>query len=50
MEDAAHIKEHVKGMAVMKSMIIRKKQKGAVSEMEKLLTIWMEAQIQKLFH
>jgi hypothetical protein len=24
-EDAAHIKEHVKGMAVMKLMIIRKK-------------------------
>jgi hypothetical protein len=31
----------------MKSMIITKKCEDAISELEKLLTMWMEAQIQK---
>jgi hypothetical protein len=46
-KDAAHIKDHAKGMPMMKFMIITKKCEGAISEMEKLLMIWMEAQIQK---
>jgi hypothetical protein len=43
MKDAACVKEHVKG----KSKIKTKKCEGVMSEMEKLLTMWMEAQIQK---
>jgi transposase-like protein len=46
-KDAARIKEHVKGTAMLKSTIITMKREGAISEMEKLLTMWMEAQIQK---
>jgi hypothetical protein len=49
MKDAACIKEPVKGMYMMKSAIIIKKCEGAISEMEKLLTLWMEAQMQKHF-
>jgi hypothetical protein len=37
----------VKGTAMLKSTIITMKREGAISEMEKLLTMWMEAQIQK---
>jgi hypothetical protein len=47
MKDAACIKEHVKGTAMMKSMIITKKFAGLISEMEKLLMMWMETVIQK---
>jgi hypothetical protein len=39
MKDAVCIKEHVKGMYMMKSAIITKKCEGAISEMEKLLTM-----------
>jgi hypothetical protein len=46
-KDAARIKEHVKGTAMLNSTIITKKREGAISEMEKLLTMWMEVQIQK---
>jgi hypothetical protein len=44
-KDGAHIKEHVKGMAVMKSVIITKNHEGAISKMEKLLTLGMKAGI-----
>lgn len=47
-KDAARIKEHVKEMAMMKS-VIAKIFEGVISEMEKLSTMWMEAQIQKSF-
>jgi hypothetical protein len=33
--DAAHLKEHVKGRTMMRSMIITKKRDGAVCEMIK---------------
>jgi hypothetical protein len=46
-KDAFRIKEHVKGTACMKSTIITKRREGAITEMEKLLTIWMEEQIQE---
>jgi transposase-like protein len=46
-KDAARIKEHAKRTSTMKTTIITKKREGAISEMEKLLTVWMEAQIQK---
>jgi hypothetical protein len=46
-KDASRIKKHVKGMACMKSTIITKRREGVITEMEKLLTIWMEDQIQK---
>jgi hypothetical protein len=46
--DAARTKECVTRMTKMKSMIITKKREVVISGMEKLLTIWMEAQIQKL--
>nr|XP_023694244.1 tigger transposable element-derived protein 1-like [Paramormyrops kingsleyae] len=46
-KDAARIKQHVKGTACLKSTIITKRREGAISEMEKLLTLWMEDQIQK---
>jgi hypothetical protein len=41
-----HVKEHVKGRAIMKSLIITKKREGAIGEMEKLLRMCVEAQIQ----
>jgi hypothetical protein len=47
MKNAACIKEHAKGTAMMKSMIITKKFAGLISEMEKPLTMWMENVIQK---
>jgi hypothetical protein len=46
-KDAFRIKEHVKGTALMKSTIITKRRGGAITEMEKLLTIWMEDRTQK---
>lgn len=46
MKDSACIKEHVKGMAMMKLMIT-KEQEGVISEMEKLLMVWMQVHIQK---
>jgi hypothetical protein len=46
-KNVSHIKEHVTGMACMKSMVIPKRCEGAITEMVKLLTIWMEDQIQK---
>jgi hypothetical protein len=47
MKDIVRIKERVKRTTMMKSMIITKKCKGAISKMEKLLMMWMKAQIQK---
>lgn len=47
LKDSARIKEHVRGSAPLKSTVITKKRSGAIYEMEKLLTIWMEDQIQK---
>nr|XP_023648729.1 tigger transposable element-derived protein 1-like isoform X2 [Paramormyrops kingsleyae] len=46
-KDAARIKQHVRRAACLKSTIITKKREGAISEMEKLLTLWIEDQIQK---
>ena len=46
-KDAACIREHAEGTATMKATIITKKREGAISEMEKLLSIWMEDQAQK---
>jgi hypothetical protein len=37
----------VKGTAKMKPVKITKECEGTISEMEKLLTMWMEAQIQR---
>jgi hypothetical protein len=46
MKDAARMKEYVKGATLIK-LIIHKRE-GAMSEMEKLIQMWMEeAQIQK---
>jgi transposase-like protein len=45
-KDADRIKEHVKGAAPLKSTLITKQRSGAVYEMGKLLTTWMEDQIQ----
>lgn len=47
LNDSARIKEHVKGSAPLKSTVITKQRSGAIYEMEKLLTIWMDDQIQK---
>jgi hypothetical protein len=44
--NAALMKGHVKGMAMMKS-VITEKCEGAISEMGELLMMWMKAQIQK---
>jgi hypothetical protein len=41
--DAAHLKERVKGMTMMRSMMITKKRDGAVCEMIKIL-MWIETQ------
>jgi hypothetical protein len=46
-KDADRIKEHVKGASPLKSTIITKQRSGAVYEMEKLSTTWMEDQIQR---
>lgn len=46
-KDADRIKEHVKGCAPLRSTVITRQRSGAIYEMEKLLTIWMEDQIQK---
>jgi hypothetical protein len=46
-KDADRIKEHVRGSAPMKSTIITKQRSHAIYEMEKLLTAWIEDQIQK---
>ena len=46
-KDADRIKEHVRRSAPMKSTIITKQRSRAIYEMEKLLTIWIEDQIQK---
>jgi hypothetical protein len=34
MKDASYIKEHVKGMVMMKSVMISNKRQGATSEVE----------------
>ncbi|CAM2120016.1 unnamed protein product [Caretta caretta] len=47
LNDSARIKEHMKGSALLKSTVITKQRSGAIYEMEKLLTMWMEDQIQK---
>jgi hypothetical protein len=47
MKDAAHIKEHVKITAMIMLMIITKRCKGVINEMEKLL-MWVVAQMLKL--
>jgi hypothetical protein len=47
-KDAARIKECVTRITKMKSVILTKKCEVAIIGMEKLLTMWMEAQIQKL--
>jgi hypothetical protein len=47
MKDIACIKQHLKGMEMMKPMMIRKKHEGAISEIGKQLTMWMVAQLQK---
>jgi hypothetical protein len=46
-KDAAHMKEYVKGMVLMKSVLIAKKHESVLSEIVKLLMMWMAAQIQK---
>ena len=47
LKDKERIREAVKGSAPMKSTVITKQRTGPVHEMEKLLSIWMENQIQK---
>jgi transposase-like protein len=47
LNDNARIKEHVKGSAPLKPTVITEQRSGAIYEMEKLLTTWMEDQIQK---
>jgi hypothetical protein len=44
-KDAARTKEHAEGIGMI--MIITKKHEGAISKVEKLLRMWMEAQTQK---
>ncbi|XP_006635468.2 tigger transposable element-derived protein 1-like [Lepisosteus oculatus] len=46
-KDSARIKEHVESSAPLKSTVITKRRSGIIYEMEKLLTIWMEDQIQQ---
>lgn len=40
LKDAARVKDHLRGKAMMKLMTLRKKRKGAISEIEKLLSRW----------
>jgi hypothetical protein len=47
LNDSARIKQHVKGSAHLKSTVITKQLSGAIYEMEKLLTMWMEDKIKK---
>nr|XP_006138987.1 tigger transposable element-derived protein 1-like [Pelodiscus sinensis] len=46
-KDKARILEHVKGSALMHSTIITKKRSGIISDMEKLLILWLEDQHQR---
>ncbi|XP_027716875.1 tigger transposable element-derived protein 1-like isoform X2 [Vombatus ursinus] len=46
-KDAARIKEHAEDSACMKLTYLSKHREGAILEMEKLLTAWIEAQNQK---
>jgi hypothetical protein len=45
--DADRVKEHVERAGPLKSTIITKQRSGAIYEMEKLLTTWMEDQTQR---
>ncbi|XP_068959389.1 tigger transposable element-derived protein 1-like isoform X2 [Petaurus breviceps papuanus] len=46
-KDAARIKEHAEDSACMKLTYLSKHREGAILEMEKRLTVWIEAQNQK---
>nr|XP_020859335.1 tigger transposable element-derived protein 1-like [Phascolarctos cinereus] len=46
-KDAARIKEHAEDSACMKLTYLSKHREGAILEMEKLLTMWIEAQNQR---
>lgn len=45
-KDANRIKEHVMGLAPLKSTIITKQRTGAIYQMEQLLKLWLQEQIQ----
>jgi hypothetical protein len=47
LNDSSCIKEQVKSSAPLKSTMVTKQCSGAFYETEKLLTVWMEDQIQK---
>jgi transposase-like protein len=46
-KDAVCIRDHAKGTATIKATIITKRRERAISEMEELLSIWMEDKAQK---